>query len=684
MLRHGCMQAFLSFPQRLRKTWSSAHPVFSDKPLMKKLKFYIILCLLIFAQTGRAQPVMVQEDALISPDFAANVQFYLDKERRFDKDQRGLFEQTFQTSKRPERIDLGFSSGILWARFQVLQNFPSSRDLIFYFHHTDVSRIRLFEVRDGQLHEISRKGGGYSREQQSLQAMSPNVPALNVAPGLHEFVMAAEAADGRLNLSFSIAPDAIWIEQVLFAQYIGNGLFYGMILTLCLFHFFVFVNTGDRAYALYVCYIVSVLLLFFNLDGILDHLLPLPERGGWATLSSAFSGLLIVTIMLVNKAYFGSKKRFPRINLFFDFMLIAGSSVVLTTPFISQRILGQLVDGLAVLGIAVVFIASAYVWRQGYHPAKYVFISRLVFTSLAGVAMAHLYGFFPENVFVDNSLKIGCIADSLIMTYGLGIRMRTLQVEKDAAREGERQAAFKLNWFNTLVRVITHDLSTPVSVIIASADLELRRAQPSISLQKNLERIARASKQQSNLINHVRDMIAVASGKKELELKPVCLNTALEEAMASLSEMAEQKKIRMELKKPDRELYADADPTALVQTVLDNFLSNAIKFSEEGSVVRLVLQENADKVEIKIIDSGIGIPSDLVDHLFDPDHSTSRPGTAREVGTGFGLPLAKVYIEQFHGHVRVESNIEKQGDQPRGTCFTIVLPLLPTALKGAA
>jgi signal transduction histidine kinase len=92
---------------------------------------------------------------------------------------------------------------------------------------------------------------------------------------------------------------------------------------------------------------------------------------------------------------------------------------------------------------------------------------------------------------------------------------------------------------------------------------------------------------------------------------------------------------------------------------------------------------------IRFEDHGIGIPADLVEKLFDPTKSTSRPGTDNESGTGFGLPLAQVYVEQFQGTITVDTRIALNPGDPSGTIFELRFPLcaaqseIPVSLASA-
>jgi signal transduction histidine kinase len=125
-----------------------------------------------------------------------------------------------------------------------------------------------------------------------------------------------------------------------------------------------------------------------------------------------------------------------------------------------------------------------------------------------------------------------------------------------------------------------------------------------------------------------------------------------------LYETARKKTITLETVIPEEiEIIADSH---MFEAIVRNLVSNAIKFSTTGGLVKIeaIIAENKF-VEIRIIDSGIGMNHDLIKRLFKIDEKTNRPGTEGEPSTGLGLLLCKEFIEKNGGKILVESEVGK-------------------------
>ena len=172
-------------------------------------------------------------------------------------------------------------------------------------------------------------------------------------------------------------------------------------------------------------------------------------------------------------------------------------------------------------------------------------------------------------------------------------------------------------------------------------------------------------------------MQAIRSGKQRLVLQELDLREIFNEVEFNLSEMAVSKNIkivfRLDPKNIDGKLRVLAEPTSLVHDVLSNFISNAIKFSNKNSLIEVSAFSEHDSVHIIVKDEGVGIPDDMVDLVFQSHSETSRPGTNNEKGTGFGMPLAKYFIEQYGGVVSITSHVAENDDDHHGTEVHTVL-----------
>jgi signal transduction histidine kinase len=106
----------------------------------------------------------------------------------------------------------------------------------------------------------------------------------------------------------------------------------------------------------------------------------------------------------------------------------------------------------------------------------------------------------------------------------------------------------------------------------------------------------------------------------------------------------------------------------MIELVMRNLISNAIKFTENSGTIQINYQEEDEYVLFKVIDNGIGIDSEKLERLFDEYKNSSAKGTANEKGTGLGLMLCKLFVEQNNGSIKVESQ------KGKGSIFTVTLP----------
>lgn len=210
-----------------------------------------------------------------------------------------------------------------------------------------------------------------------------------------------------------------------------------------------------------------------------------------------------------------------------------------------------------------------------------------------------------------------------------------------------------------LIRVLSHDLANSIGLIQSTINLI-----PTVSDEKRekyLEKLTLATSNQMALIDQVRTLEANESGKHSIVLEKVDLGDILDRALKLMEHKIKEKEIIVNRKIDGANLLALAEPVTLLNSVIANLISNAIKFSLPQGVIEISLEEDSDYLKMQVEDHGIGMPETLIKKIFSPFHSTSRKGTSGEKGTGFGMPLAKSYMDQYGGEIKVES-IDRQVD----------------------
>ena len=213
--------------------------------------------------------------------------------------------------------------------------------------------------------------------------------------------------------------------------------------------------------------------------------------------------------------------------------------------------------------------------------------------------------------------------------------------------------------------VLGHELRNPLAPVITA--LEVMKRDPS-SAERQFAIFERQSRHMVRIVDELLDVSRVSRGKIELQKERLSVRDALAKAADSLSPMARARDQKLTVSFPPRPLAIDADPVRLEQ-ILGNLLSNAIKYTPAGGEVELTARELDGQLEVRVRDTGIGIPAEALQSLFQP--FVQVPGTKdySTGGLGIGLALVRGFVELHGGSVRAES-----AGPGKGSTFIVLLP----------
>jgi CheY-like chemotaxis protein len=245
-------------------------------------------------------------------------------------------------------------------------------------------------------------------------------------------------------------------------------------------------------------------------------------------------------------------------------------------------------------------------------------------------------------------------------------RERLLERERAARAEAEKANQLKDEFLAT----VSHELRTPLTAILGWATMLRSGGVQREQAKQALEAIERNAKTQAQLIDDLLDVSRIMTGKLRLEVRPVMVAAVVESAIISVKPMAEAKSIRLQSL-----LDPDAGPVAgdasRLQQVVWNLLTNAIKFTPKGGRVQVRVERLNSHIEIVVSDTGQGIASEFLPHVFDRFRQ-AETGTARQHGgLGLGLAIVRHLVELHGGTVRADSKGEDQG-----ATFTVRLPVM--------
>jgi PAS domain S-box-containing protein len=247
-----------------------------------------------------------------------------------------------------------------------------------------------------------------------------------------------------------------------------------------------------------------------------------------------------------------------------------------------------------------------------------------------------------------------------------------LRREKFARAEAEKANHLKDEFLAT----VSHELRTPLNAILGWTRLIRDDTLGKESVERALETIERSAKLQNQLIEDLMDVSRIISGNLRLDIRLIDLRPIIQAALEVVRPAADIKdiEIQTDLNLEGRQVYGDPNR---MQQVVWNLLSNAVKFTPRGGRVMVRLEGVSSQARITISDTGKGISSTFLPHVFErfsqADGSTQRAHT----GLGLGLAIVRHLIELQGGTVHAES-----GGEGQGATFTIELPL-GSSLKAA-
>lgn len=224
---------------------------------------------------------------------------------------------------------------------------------------------------------------------------------------------------------------------------------------------------------------------------------------------------------------------------------------------------------------------------------------------------------------------------------------------------------------NEFVALVSHEFKTPLQIIDSTRELAERKIRnlniADESLSKALDRIKSGVYRMNGLINSVLNLAKIESGETSIKLERASFNfrDLVNEIIDKNSTLVVSKNIKIltKLEDADEEFNGDAK---LLDHAFTNIIANAIKYSKNDTVVKILAKSGEKKVALRVIDQGIGIPKDDVSSIGKKFFRAKN--TTSVAGTGIGIYLTKHFIEMHGGEIIIESEVNV------GTSVTVVLP----------
>lgn len=441
------------------------------------------------------------------------------------------------------------------------------------------------------------------------------------------------------------------------------GLFYGILLLAAVTYLFFYVGMRDKSFLYYSVYVIFIGLLQFSVDGLMhQYIMP---WGGWLYLRSLILvGILAPFFMskyavsyLYREADADKAPKFFKIAntalaVLFVSVLIFPSVLKYSYPL--ANILGLII----LISIIVVIVSRAIKHRK----VDVFFTMGFVFLMVGFVIfILNNLGVLPNSIVTLHSTKIGTGLEVIFLSLSMANRIWLLKSEKEKMQGLALQKAEEANELkNYFMSNMSHELRTPLNAIMGIVDVMLREEKDS-KYKANFELIKNSSYSLLSSVNDVLDYSKIEKGEIVFEQEDFEPLKVISQIKDNWAKQAENKGLTFKYKLFDVVPFIVIGDSLRLRQIVNNVLSNAVKFTPSGNIdfeVDCVKNDNNTvTLQLTISDTGIGIPKEKIESVFSSFAQENINNSRKYGGMGLGLSIVKELLSLQGGKIKIDSKV---------------------------
>jgi signal transduction histidine kinase len=676
-----------------------------------------LLCVSICA---RAETISLTNQVLTGTALGTHIDILEDKSAQMNIQDvtRGLSGDIAWKPFVRQTPSFGFTESAYWVRLKVSNRQQYSIDWLLEIGYPAIDSITVFIPESG-VYLTKTLGDHFPFHAREIDYRNCVVSLKESPASERTYYLRLRTTSAMTFPLYAWSPAAF--TQSLSREQIIMGLYYGAMLVMLLYNLFLFIGIRDINYLYYICFIAGQIMYQCTLNGLAFQYF-WQDAIWWANNSlPCFMGFATFWAVFFARSFLNAKTNAPHLEPIY---MAALSLLALSTfgSLVLPYSLGIRITTFLAMVVSPFLIFNAILeWRNGYEPAKYFAISWISFLTGVLLYTFKTFGWIPSNAITNFTLQIGSLLQVILLSLALvgkfnvmrrdyyksqqdliKAQMKTFEVERarqdaeiyrlrnvelaqaynDVEHKNEEMARLNEslremnNEKNEFLGIVAHDLKNPLSNIsmLGKVLSEEANTLSKNEVQEFAEDIRTASGRMFELITNLLDVNAIENKAVRLTPIPFDLTEVAQIVTTEYRGRAEAKQLRMHLEIPPDNTMVFADKSSTLQ-IIDNLVSNAIKYSPHGKNIYIRLSKRENIVCFEVQDEGQGLSEEDKQKLFGKFARLSAQPTGGEHSTGLGLSIAKKLAEAMNGNIDCHSKLGE------GATFIVNLPAVSAAFE---
>lgn len=455
------------------------------------------------------------------------------------------------------------------------------------------------------------------------------------------------------------------------------GIYFGIFAAMFLYNLFLFISFKDSTYFYYVGYTLTCALSMAVLNGFGYHVL-WPEYTTWNNIS--------ITVIIPVSFLFGIQfsRKYLQLSEFNKKLdkIMAYISIASLLPAIVAILTAKPQDSL--IAVFAFIFASLLIYSginshlNGKRQARYFLLAWGLLLLFIGVYCAALFSIININLFLIQTLHLGAVLEVVLLSLGLADRINILKAERYQLQKQMTEISEKRNTElkkmikskDEFLATISHELRTPINGVLGAVTL-LKKNPTEIEQEALLDSAERAGEDILEVIENILGFTEIQSSQLSIQQDIVQVDLLITCLINELKEKYKNDQLEINYSSNVPFPFIETDK-AIVSKAIRLVTDNAFKFTIKGSILittNIIEQKKEKLLEVKIQDSGIGIPESELLHVLKPFYQVDQSFSRHFGGLGMGLSIASRLVDLLKGKLTLESTPKE------GTCATILFPI---------